>query len=248
MAIATSAAVDYVTQPNLNGSGSKNNGGSATRVGTSTKLNSVAISKDTTGVVGSVVIDGDYTDKAISGGTIPHNHTKPITFKVTNEIAGVASSAFSTSANDPTQLRGINKRENYRVAKVSTAYRNGQWDPYYGEFRAYGTYSRTGYTVTATVARHGLSTGDVVKLDFSSGTATDGNFSVTYVDVNTFTFTHTATGSTSGNLSLEGPAYGTSSPGTDNAATVSRTSPGDLVFRTGAKLPVRNQDYKPKTG
>lgn len=248
MATATSAGVDYSIQPNLNGSGSRNNSGSATRVGTSTKLNTVSISKDTTGVFGSIVIDGTDTDKAISGGTIPHDHVKPIVAKVTTEIAGVASTVLSTNANDPTQVRSINKRESYKVSKRSTAFRNGQWDQFSGTYKAFGTYSRTGYTVTVTSANHGLISNDYVKLDFTSGAATDGRFQVTVSDSNTFTVTHTATGSTSGNVTVFGPAYATETVASDTAATVSRSAPGDLVFRTGAKLPVRTQDYKSKTG
>jgi hypothetical protein len=181
MAIATSAGANYSTQPNINGSGSKNNGGSATRVGTSVKLNNVAVSKDTTGVVGSVVVDGADTDKAISGGTIAHNHVKPITAKVTAEIAGVASSVLSTSANNPAQLRSINKRESYKSAGTATAIRAGYYNLYTGRFST-------------------------------------------------------------------PPTPVTETPGTDSAATVSRNAPGDLVFRTGSKLPVRTQDYKAKNG
>ena len=44
------------------------------------------------------------------------------------------------------------------------------------------------------------------------------------------------------------PQTGTENPGNDVAATPTRSAPGDLVFRTGAKLPVTTQDYKPKTG
>ena len=44
------------------------------------------------------------------------------------------------------------------------------------------------------------------------------------------------------------PTSATESPGNDVAASPTRSAPGDLVFRTGQSLPVRNQDYKPKTG
>lgn len=43
------------------------------------------------------------------------------------------------------------------------------------------------------------------------------------------------------------PTSTTESPGTDNAANPTRSVPGELVYRTGAKLPVRD-DYKSKTG
>lgn len=248
MSTANTSGADYSTPPNLKNSGSVNNGGTSTRVTSNSLLRNVAVSKDQTGVFASTVVDGADTDPAIGGGTFAHKHTKPITARVTTEIANVASSALSDTSNNPAQLRSINKREAYRVDKTATAYRNGQWDPYYGKFEAFGTYSRTGTTVTVTSAHHGLVSGDSVKLDFTSGSATDGVFAVTVVDENSFTVTHGTSGSTSGNVTLVGPAYNTENPGTDVAANPSRSAPGDLVFRTGAKLPVRNYDYKAKTG
>lgn len=181
MATATSAGVDYTIPPNLNGSGSSNNHGAAAKAGNSALLDNVSISKDTTGVFGSVVVDGADTDKAVSGGPIAHNHVKPITAKVTTEIAGVASSVLSNSANDPSQLRSINKRESYKSAGTATAMRAGYFNLYTGRFSP-------------------------------------------------------------------APTPVTETPGTDVAANPSRSAPGDLVFRTGAKLPVRNSDYKAKTG
>jgi len=54
------------------------------------------------------------------------------------------------------------------------------------------TYAQSGTTVTVTDNGHGLATGDVVGICFSSGTggtATSGNYSITVVDANTFTVT-----------------------------------------------------------
>jgi hypothetical protein len=192
MAIATSAGVNYTIQPNLTGSGSRNNGGSATRVGTSAELNNVAISKDTTGVVGSVVVDGADTDKAISGGTIAHDHVKPIVAKVTSEIAGLASTALSTNANNPAQLRAINKVESVKSNGVATAIRAGYFNIYTGRFST----NPTPVTV------------------YPTGVPTTNQAWV----------------------------------GTDDAATPTRSAPGELVFRTGAKLPVRDRDYSAKNG
>ena len=249
MATATSAGINYSVPPNINGSGASNNHGAAAKVGTATTLlDNVAISKDNTGVFGSTVVDGDDTDKAVSAGSIAHNHVKPISQKITTEIAGQASSVLLSTANDPSQLRSINKRESYKVSKRATGYRSGAWDQYSGVYVVYGTYSRTGYTVTVTAANHCLTSDDYVKLDFTSGDATDGRFQVTVTDSNTFTLTHGATGSTTGNVKVVGAAYATESPGSDTAASPTRSAPGDLVFRTGAKLPVRNRDYASKTG
>jgi hypothetical protein len=181
MATATSAGANYSVQPNLNGSGSRNNGGAATRVATSVLIDGVAVSKDTTGVFGSTVVDDAYADKAVSGGVFAHDHVKPITAKVTTEIAGVASSALSNTANNPSQLRSINKRESYRSPGVATAIRAGYYNLYTGRFSP-------------------------------------------------------------------APTAVTETPGTDDAANPTRSAPGELVFRTGAKLPVRDRDYSAKNG
>jgi len=44
------------------------------------------------------------------------------------------------------------------------------------------------------------------------------------------------------------PQVVTDTPGTDTAATPSRTSPGQLTYKLGQPVPVSNNDYKAKTG
>lgn len=65
---------------------------------------------------------------------------------------------------------------------------------------ANGTYSRTGTLVTVTLTGHGMTTGMNANLDFTTGTATDGSYTVTVTDANTFTVTDAASGTTSGNV------------------------------------------------
>jgi hypothetical protein len=65
-----------------------------------------------------------------------------------------------------------------------------------------GTYNVPGTTVcTVTIANHGLSNGDRVYLNFTSGTASDNTFTVSNVTTNTFTVT-VASATTSGNVTL----------------------------------------------
>lgn len=65
-----------------------------------------------------------------------------------------------------------------------------------------GTYSQSGTTtLTVTSVAHGLSTGNSVYLDFTSGTATDGTFTITVTGVDTFTIT-TTSATTSGNVTI----------------------------------------------
>jgi hypothetical protein len=65
-----------------------------------------------------------------------------------------------------------------------------------------GTYDVPGSTVcTVTIANHGLSNGDRVYLNFTSGSSSDNTFTVSNVSTNTFTVT-VASATTSGNVSM----------------------------------------------
>jgi hypothetical protein len=65
-----------------------------------------------------------------------------------------------------------------------------------------GTYNIPGSTTcTVTIANHGLSNGDTVGLNFTSGTAVDDSYVVSNVTTNTFTIT-TASLTTSGNVTM----------------------------------------------
>ena len=65
-----------------------------------------------------------------------------------------------------------------------------------------GTYNVPGSTVcTVTIATHGLSNGDRVYLDFTSGTAQPEAYTVANVSTNTFTVT-VASATTNGNVTM----------------------------------------------
>jgi len=67
------------------------------------------------------------------------------------------------------------------------------------------TYARTGTLVTVSKSSHGLATGDVVGIHFNSNSgvsATDGNYSITRVDANSFTLNDINTGSISSTAAL----------------------------------------------
>jgi hypothetical protein len=64
-----------------------------------------------------------------------------------------------------------------------------------------GTYTRSGNTITVSITSHGLSTGQTVYLDFTTGGATDGVYVVTVINANSYTVTDTASGTiTSSNV------------------------------------------------
>ena len=60
------------------------------------------------------------------------------------------------------------------------------------------TYGRSGTTITVTLTAHGLTTGQVIGIDFAAGTggtATNGNYPVTVTNSSTFTVTDINSGS-----------------------------------------------------
>ena len=53
-----------------------------------------------------------------------------------------------------------------------------------------GTYSQSGTTVTISITSHGVAIGDILTIDYTSGSATDGTFAVaSSADANSFTVT-----------------------------------------------------------
>ena len=66
-----------------------------------------------------------------------------------------------------------------------------------------GNYTQTGTTVTVTATAHGLSVGDSIAVDITSGTGVDGTYTVASVSGNnTFTYTAGTSLTTSGSVSL----------------------------------------------
>lgn len=97
-----------------------------------------------------------------------------------------------------------------------------------------GTYARSGTTVTVTATAHGHRIGHKVFLNFTSGTATDGIFTVTTVaDANTFTVTHGTSGTTSGNVTLERSLIRADF----NVQSVPKSATGNWILNFATALP-----------
>ena len=86
-----------------------------------------------------------------------------------------------------------------------------------------GTYARSGSTVTVTRTGHGLSSNDFIYADHISGSATDGFELITVVDANTFTYTDSSSGTTSGNVTYKKAV----------ARVVVGSNDGTYVYSTG---------------
>tara|TARA_R100001510_G_C7617718_1_gene179419 strand:+ start:594 stop:1160 length:567 start_codon:yes stop_codon:yes gene_type:complete len=70
-------------------------------------------------------------------------------------------------------------------------------------FTKTGTYSQSGTTVTISITSHGVAIGDVLTIDYTSGSATDGTFTVSNVTSDdAFTVTASSSATNSGNVSI----------------------------------------------
>ena len=70
-----------------------------------------------------------------------------------------------------------------------------------------GTYSQTGTTATISITNHGLTNGQQVFVDFTTGNSRDGVYAITFIDANSFSVTTVNTVSTSGNVSVYPDIY-----------------------------------------
>jgi len=105
----------------------KNNGGSIIAGGTNPSRNLVKKNPKgyDVGVFGSVVVQSNLVGntKAVEAGTFSHNHVKPLSARVTTELAGVNTNALLRAENRVT--RSIHKIESVVTNKTATAFRAG---------------------------------------------------------------------------------------------------------------------------
>jgi hypothetical protein len=87
-------------------------------------------------VVEDTVTVKDYAGKAVSGGVFAHNHVKPISSLITDELAGLSNNSIKTPGNDQDTIRSINKLETLRTRKLTTAIRENKYNRYTNEFDA----------------------------------------------------------------------------------------------------------------
>lgn len=87
-------------------------------------------------VVEDTVTIKDYAGKAVSGGVFAHNHVKPISSLITDELAGISNDSIKTPGNDADTIRSINKLETLRTRKLTTAIRENKYNRYTNEFDA----------------------------------------------------------------------------------------------------------------
>jgi hypothetical protein len=130
---------------------------------------------------------------------------------------------------------------NSGYGSVATAYGCRAWVNFDGTSNTAnltGTYARTSpsTTVTVTITAHGLTTGDRVFLDFTTGTGVDGEYVATVTGLNTFTVTTVASTTTSGNVTLRRNTIRASG----NVSSVSDMAVGLYAINFAAAMPDAN--------
>lgn len=137
------------------GTSTKNTGGAAVNVGSTTTLvDQVSLGKTKDTGFGSTVIDNTWASEAVSAGTFKYDNPGPIAKRVTTTLSGVSNTVLRSGASQPSLVRSIHKLETLRTRRLTTAIRAGLWNIYSGKF----INNQTGGTQNPTVATDTLAT------------------------------------------------------------------------------------------
>lgn len=120
---------------NFSGTKAKNNHGVAcgynSRPGS--LLSSVELGAEATRT-GSVVVDGDSADKAVSAGSFAYNNQAPVAKRLTKKLSGVANAVLLKAADQPALVDSIHEVEGVTTNKTATAIRAGYLNFYSGSW------------------------------------------------------------------------------------------------------------------
>ena len=156
----------------------------------------------------------------------------------TNTYTGVvelATGADAQAGTDTTRvLTSATLREGVNATGSAPIYAPRAWVNFSG-VAATGTYTQSGTNITVTMTAHGMTSGQVVDLDFTSGTAVDGTFTVTVTGANTFTVTAAGSLTTSGNVTRR-----TWTRASGNVSRVARNAAGDYTITFTTAMPDAN--------
>jgi len=153
-----------------------------------------------------------------------------------NAASGSAGASISFTERMRIDSSG-NLLFNSGYGSVATAYGCRAWVNFDGSANTNltGTYSQTGTTVTVTITAHGYVTGSIAYLDFTSGTAVDGDYTVTVTDANTFTVTQ-ASRTTSGSVTSRRNTI----RGSGNVSSITDSGTGVYVVNFTNAMPDTN--------
>ena len=106
-------------------SSTKNNGNVIKTIGVESNV----------GVYQSRVIEGlGKTAKALNFGTFAHNHTLPITFSVTNELAGSPTSSMTTNGYNHEYIRNPGYLVAVHTRRTTASFVAGHFNIFTGQF------------------------------------------------------------------------------------------------------------------
>lgn len=211
----------------------------------------------TSGITSNEMGTGAVTTNAIANGVITND-----------KISATAAISLSKLANEalPTGITVATANlvdANVTTAKIADAavtapklsgaqtgtapvYGVRAWarlNPYVGSVRtgAYksGNYTKTATETTVTISNHGLKTNDKIRLDFTSGSGTDGLYTVqSSANANEFVVDHAGT-ATSGTVTAQFVAI----QGSGNISTASWYDSGDERIVVNFTTAMPNDDY-----
>lgn len=141
-------------------------------------------------MTGAIVLAADPTT-ALQASTKQYADTKVAL------AGGTMTGLLTLSGNPSANLQAAPKQ--YVDSAASAVDRIKAWVNFSGT-PLNGTYVRSGTLITVTMTAHGMVSGQVAGLSFTSGLATSGAYVVTVTGVNSFTVTDTISGTTSGNV------------------------------------------------
>jgi hypothetical protein len=116
------------------GGSTKNNNGVAVNAGSPTgRVSKVGLGRSHV-TTGSVVVDRETTNKAVSAGVFAYSTQKPISARLSVVVGASSSNVLLGLANVPGQIRSIHKIESRRVVRKATAMRAGNFNLITGKF------------------------------------------------------------------------------------------------------------------
>lgn len=110
------------------------NGGSVAKASSTSLLDGVSVSRYNDVVFGSVVVDNDDANKALSTGTFAYDNESPIAKRVTTSLCGVNNSVLESGAAQPSLIQSIHKIQSVTTRKLTKAIRQNKFNEYNGEF------------------------------------------------------------------------------------------------------------------
>lgn len=226
-------------------------------IGTTLDVASGKLKVRSSGITSNELASGAVTSTAIADGTIVD---ADINASAAIELSKLATGALPTaitiaSANivDGTIVAADLADASITAPKLDGAqsgsapiYGIRAWaklNPFVGSIRtgAYktGNYSRTATKTTVTIVNHGLKANDKIRLDFTSGSGTDGLYTVTSsANANEFEVDHTGS-ATSGNVTAQFVEI----QGSGNVSTASWYDSGSARIILNFANPMPNANY-----